>query len=258
MVKLKKHLVNVLGPKGMGKTSALKELANVRGGLYVDLALLQGNDDLQTCLFTSHLDLYMDNAQLFLDLDQCGIMPNLTGRFTVAAFSPGATIESKCRLKKRCVDGENGDFYFRPFTLTEARDLFAANQKLLSEDDLISCYHLANGSPRYMLSFIEHGNFGSMFQEISDQFCQCQNYKEFNNMCQKIIALSAGDIGLMSDWPTKMGMTYCTNHYGMGAFKPSNILFVYHAIASQKGLSFGLKWKELEFLTSYVVVPVLK
>ncbi len=42
-------------------------------------------------------------------------------------------------------------------------------------------------------------------------------------------------------------MNYCTNNTGLGTFKPSNIIFL--AIQAQKGLSFGLKWKELEFLT---------
>jgi hypothetical protein len=60
---------------------------------------------------------------------------------------------------KKCIDGENSDFYFRPFTLTEAHMLFAQEEQKVTEEEFISCYYLTNGSPRYMLSYIQQGGY---------------------------------------------------------------------------------------------------
>ena len=54
---------------------------------------------------------------------------------------------------------------------------------------------------------------------------------------------------LLGDYAIMLAYTYSTVSSGMGPFKPTNILFLYHAINSQKGLSFRLKWKGLELLT---------
>ena len=68
-------------------------------------------------------------------------------------------------------------------------------------------------------------------------------------LCKNIIALSAGtDVGLITD--PDHGVMHCISiDYGTKAFKPANILFLYHAIQALSGQSFGLKWRKLKFLT---------
>lgn len=145
----------------MGKTTAIKRLADIRTSIW------GANRDLQTCVLESDANFFLDNAQLFLEVEQLRLMPDMTSKFTLAAFSPGASIDSKCKLKKSCTDGENIDFYFRPFMLSEAQKLVGTDC-IIPEEEFISCYYLTNGCPRYIDSYIRTKNLRiNLFKQCS-------------------------------------------------------------------------------------------
>ena len=48
-------------------------------------------------------------------------------------------------------------------------------------------------------------------------------------------------------------MCYCIENSGIAAFKPSNILYLYHALHHLKGFNFTLQWRKLEVLTNVLL-----
>lgn len=183
-------------------------------------------------------------------------MPPLSKRVTVAAFSPGVSVGSKSLLKKSCTDGRSIEFYYRPVTYDEAKILIIKHEyfidETITEEELNSCYCYTNGNPSCILSYLDECTYKLMFQEISKQFAQAQsrNIEGFDELCKVIIHVAVTQEGTILDVP---GMCYCMDNSGLGIFKPSNILYLYHALKRLQGLSFGLEWRKLEVLTSVLV-----
>lgn len=106
--------VNILGPKGVGKSTALEELSRTRpDSVYIDLA-------------SSHLCAPPSaSSWLLLDNAQCcteELKPLIQKyRTIIAAFSPGADIEDQVSLVSKA--GRSIKFYWRPFTLQETIEL---------------------------------------------------------------------------------------------------------------------------------------
>ena len=89
-----------------------------------------------------------------------------------------------------------------------------------------------------------------MYIEISDQFKEAIRHNNAEEISKTLIRAAVTQEATIVDISTDLGFCYCMENSGLGKFKPSNILYFYHALQHQDGCCFGLKWRSLEFLTS--------
>ena len=100
--------IQIYGPKGTGKTNALLRLKELLvDARYIDLAEFSESFDYDDNKF-----LLINNAQLFTFDIKCATIQK---RKVIAAFSPGAKVTDSAKvLTKRCGDGREMHFYWRP------------------------------------------------------------------------------------------------------------------------------------------------
>jgi GTPase SAR1 family protein len=116
----------IMGPKGLGKTTAIRQLSSSKeGSLYIDFAKRLPPDLNKVWLFLDNAQMYNSDVVQKLNAEQYSfgdIMELIAAHdFIVAAFSPGANVgTSRISLGKAIEDGTNVAFHWRPFTLQES------------------------------------------------------------------------------------------------------------------------------------------
>ena len=259
-------LVCLIGPKGVGKSAALAFLKRSED-ILIDLA--GGNLDLPTLSHGQRL--LIDNAQLF---SQDKHHFRLRGRTVIAAFSPGIYGKSHHHLQKACGDGCCIDFYFRPFQISEAKQLTESlgfticdsdcssySDKRLSYDDFYKVYFETNGIARYIKSYLLHGfHHNMMYQEISKQYYQLENDEMMKHFSQTkdelngaIVDVLATNTCEMVSPVVKMGFAYCLSTTGTSDFKLASPFFAWLALSRLGRFDASLKWQKLETLTQLLI-----
>ena len=114
--------------------------------------------------------------------------------------------------------------------------------EMFTEEECYSVYCNTNGNPRYILEYLSKQTYRIMVQEITDQFREAQLRGDKDSLCNEIVNVAVTQNGYLGDTSTTLGMCYCIENSGIAAFKPSNILYLYHALHHLKGFNFTLQW----------------
>ena len=256
--KKKKSLLLIFGPKGTGKTCALLKLKDSLGdgAQYVDLADYSHQ-------FSVDVDsnyLLIDNAQLF---ERTTEVEGLRSKIVIAAFSPGAKLrENYGALTKRCGDGSEKYFFWRPFTFDEVKDLAKKHnvsisrktnwkKREISETKFKKIFCWANGNPRYIREYFRDFDMSYMLNVLGDQFQSMlkDTTNRGDTLCKALInVLQTGSCNIANS-PAYVGAAYCTTTNGIGPWRLAHSYYGLRAIADQGIHACGERWQQLENMT---------
>ena len=257
--------IQVIGPKGIGKTWALQELAKVFEDVdYVDLSMEKPQP-----LQSKKKFLLIDNAQkVTSDMVYDGIRE----KTIVAAFSPGARVKDGSKiLAKMCGDGRHRLFFWRPFTWNEAQVLvsklgYTIAAKTDFEKEEISMRHLrslyckTSGIPRYMASYLIDNDLAFMILDLEEQYKGMVNMEtlEALNMSSEdvnttIVSLLSSGKCLVWDPPCVIGCAYSTTSKGINKWKPVHPYYMFKALRMLENPLNPLKWQQLETITQVML-----
>ena len=182
----------ITGPKGCGKTSALKLMASQlremgEKAYYIDLATDHvAVDILQSLRDLPPSTLLIDNVQLIGDFKRFRfdeyVHPNI-----VAACSPGYNDQKIKSFRKLRGDGKVRDVYFQPLGYEDAKALLtwvfsrikegdsgyqkpAVDFNKLATVDYEKLFRETGGVPRYLIEYCTVGNHNLMMSELRRQF----------------------------------------------------------------------------------------
>ena len=249
--------IQIFGPKGTGKTYALLMLKEVLPDTsYIEYA--------ESVEFDKKI-LLIDNAQLFTyDIKCLGIRR----KKVIAAFSPGAKLVDGCKaLTKRCGDGCNTHFCWRPFMYNEVkclanklgftvRDKTNLEQKQISEHRLKMIFCKTNGNPRYIRKYFTDKNLNYMVRELDEQYRSMLKVNDLGGpekICRSFLTLlKTGECELWHT-PSVLGGAYCNDE--LGKWKLAHSYFAFRAIEYLEGDAFwGDRWQQLESITQLMLL----
>lgn len=273
MKKKNRYAIAVLGPKGFGKTSFLKQFKNCNPYkcAYVNLSNLSSK-----AKSMAGLEYYLiDNAESFTASTALPPRSNI-----IAAFSPFRSATKNYDTGYKCFQRACGvpirHFYMRPFSYKEAENLAReCEYEIVGNDDnegfqikkiksshFKKMYCTCNGNPSHMVNYLEQFEYETLVQDVHEEFFETQTQsamqslsvtrKEVNDAIINIVV--KGNIG-PSQLGVRMGLAYCCSSNGLGQFKPSSSYYVYNAMAQTDAFGFegGLEWQRLESLTSIML-----
>lgn len=263
------RLISLLGPKGLGKTTSMKQLMDA-DDMYIDL--LSISDDITVPKDCKAL--FIDNAQMY-DKDKVPLPlkpGKLRMKFVVAAFSPGIRCkDGHHNLSKACGDGLGVDFYFHPFEWEEAKQIpsilgfkigkeDSLQKRTITQRRLNWLFCVTNGSPRYMKWYLEKFKLSRMRQELRKKYDQAESADARKNIPlsntqidQKILDLVVSGEGEDSSPASYLGLAYCIENSGCSKFKPASIYFASRAYSNLNGTVLASKWQRLEMLTQVLI-----
>ena len=254
--------IQIFGPKGTGKTCALLRLEeSLPDTCYIDLA-----DYSETVDFDNKF-LLIDNAQLFTADIRCQA---IRSKKVIAAFSPGAKLTvGKRILSKRCGDGNDIFFCWRPFTYNEVKCLVSNlgftvasktnfEQKQISEQRLKLVFCKTNGNPRYITRYFQDEHLHYMLTTLDDQY---KNILKIDGVggpykiCRSLVALLKSGECQLWDTPSVIGCAYCTNPTSIGKWKLAHAFYGFRAVEDLGGCAFhwGERWQQLESITQLML-----
>ena len=265
-----------LGPKGYGKTCALKYIARKHEfsdltAIYVDLKVIRVLGSVNN---QRHV-LLMDNAQMY-----DGEFPVDEFKLILAAYSPNAQVASKGPKFLQGKAGTSTVFvYFLPFCESDLISLVRKSGHTIVADvhPLTSDFpdvangeiqqhqfdriqFVTNGNPRYVSDYLLQGNFSTMEAELQQQLAEIlrlarenllQYYKSLAALCKSIIMAFSGG---MDHRLINLGLAY---KYTDGKIYLANNM--YFQIAVNLGYlkvynnSGGLDFTNLETLCDFVI-----
>ena len=257
--------IQVIGPKGVGKTWALRELARAFEDVqYVDLSI-----EMPQPLQSEKKILLIDNAQ---KVTQNMGYDGIREKTIVAAFSPGARVRDGCKiLGKMCGDGRHQLFFWRPFTWDEAQELISKlgytidektnlEEKKISKRRLRSLYCKTNGIPRYIDRYFWAKNLSFMMHDLEEQYKSMVSKEtrealdmDSNKINTEISALLSTGKCFAWDPPSVLGCAYSTTSCGIKEWKPAHPYYMYKALKVLGNPLKVLDWQRLETLTQVML-----
>ena len=207
----------MVGPKGCGKTSALKLLAlqlykENKKVYYVDLGLLNTAKK-----FLQELGEFQSEKPTLL-IDNIQLIEKIHGEFPlhkyvypniVAACSSGGNNESLSPFKKERGDGMVQTVYFRPLSFDDALALLKHHfpDIVVEESDSSSQAHaqppvttftkeeftqlmyVTGGVPRYLVEYCRNGNHSFMMEELLHQLKGIEKTLSKERVCELIVEI---------------------------------------------------------------------
>ncbi len=263
-------LMCLLGPKGVGKTTAMEQLMRDRNNdndMFIDLSE-KSISEVITIKRNCEV-LFIDNAQMYGDYKETLTAIMLRKTFVVAAFSPGVRCKDGLHiLVKACKDGQDASFFFRPFTFEEAIQLPSVlgfkigdtnnfKDKIITQRRFNWLFCIANGIPRYIRWYFE-GNFDTkrMWVSLARQYEESRKNIPVPDevIDRNVLALVVSGQCEESNPAVILGLAYCTKNSGSSRYKPASAYFAQRALARLSGGEcFGLPWQKLETLTHLLI-----
>lgn len=265
----------VVGPKGCGKTSALKLLAlqlhkENKKVYYIDLGMLNAVNDLfRDTPSSEQPTLLIDNVQLIKSIhgkfrfDQF-VYPNV-----VAACSPGYDDKDLKPFKKERGDGKVRTVYLQLFGYNDALALlectFSTTIAMIEEGDsgsLEQAYPITNftkekfsqllyvtgGVPRYLVEYCRTGKHNLMLEELSAQFDEVLLKLSPEKVCELIVKIET--TGVLPPNPlVKHGIAYVDHNNQVHIASPMYLQYALHFNKFMLGTKHD--WQKLEMLAVF-------